>query len=99
MKNGLVTKTGLMVGLGETDEEVLETMKIMSDFGVSIFNIGQYLQPTIQHLPVDRYVHPDLFEFYKKEGYKYGFKVVESGPLVRSSYHAASQANRLNGLA
>jgi len=99
VKNGLVTKTGLMVGLGETDEEVLETMKIMSDFGVSIFNIGQYLQPTIQHLPVDRYVHPDLFEFYKKEGYKYGFKVVESGPLVRSSYHAASQANRLNGLA
>ena len=99
VKNKLVTKTGLMVGLGETDEEVLETMKLISNLGVSIFNIGQYLQPTIKHLPVDRYVHPDLFEFYKIEGYKYGFKVVESGPLVRSSYHAASQVNKLNGFA
>ncbi len=96
---GLVTKTGLMVGLGETDKEVLETMKIFADIGVSIFNIGQYLQPTKNHLMVDRYVHPDLFAFYKEEGLKYGFKVVESGPLVRSSYHAASQSNKLNGLA
>ena len=99
VESGLVTKTGLMVGLGETDQEVLETMKIMADLGVSIFNIGQYLQSTIKHLPVDRFVHPDVFDLYKKEGTKYGFKVVESGPLVRSSYHAASQANELNGLA
>ena len=97
--SGLVTKTGLMVGLGETDQEVLETMKIMADIGVSIINIGQYLQPTIKHLPVDRFVHPDVFDLYKKEGIEYGFKVVESGPLVRSSYHAASQANELNGFA
>jgi len=99
VESGLVTKTGLMVGLGETDQEVLETMRIVADMGVSIFNIGQYLQPTIKHLPVDRYVHPDLFDLYKKEGLKYGFKVVESGPLVRSSYHAASQVNKLNGIA
>ena len=86
-----------MVGLGETDEEVLETMVIMSDIGINIFNIGQYLQPTKNHLPVQRYVHPDLFEYYKNEGYKLGFKVVESGPLVRSSYHAASQSRKFNG--
>tara|TARA_Y100001934_G_C12268511_1_gene733633 strand:+ start:301 stop:1188 length:888 start_codon:yes stop_codon:yes gene_type:complete len=97
IESGLVTKTGLMVGLGETDEEVLETMVIMSDIGINIFNIGQYLQPTKNHLPVQRYVHPDLFEYYKNEGYKLGFKVVESGPLVRSSYHAASQSRKFNG--
>ena len=96
--SGLVTKTGLMVGLGETDQEVLETMKIMADIGVSIFNIGQYLQPTIKHLPVDRFVHPDVFDLYKKEGIEYGFKVVESGPLVRSSYHADEQVKELRSL-
>ena len=97
--SGVITKTGLMVGLGETDQEVFETMKIFADIGVSIFNIGQYLQPSTKHLPVDRFVHPDIFNLYKVEGLKFGFKVVESGPLVRSSYHAASQVNELNGIA
>ena len=89
---GLLTKTGLMVGLGETDKEVLETMKEMADLGVEIFNVGQYLQPTKDHLPVDRFVHPDIFQMFKEEGLLMGFKVVESGPLVRSSYHADEQA-------
>ncbi|MBC8311425.1 MAG: lipoyl synthase [Candidatus Marinimicrobia bacterium] len=89
---GLLTKTGLMVGLGETDDEVLETMKEMADLGVEIFNVGQYLQPTKDHLAVDRFVHPDVFAMFKEKGLAMGFKVVESGPLVRSSYHADEQA-------
>lgn len=99
VKNELLTKTGLMVGLGETDEEVLSVMKNMADIGVKIFTIGQYLQPTKHHLPVDRYVHPEVFQYYKKEGLKFGFTVVESGPLVRSSYHAAEHADVINGAA
>ena len=89
---GLPTKTGLMVGLGETDDEVLATMQEMADLGVEIFNVGQYLQPTKDHLPVDRFVHPDVFAMFKEKGLAMGFKVVESGPLVRSSYHADEQA-------
>ena len=89
---GLPTKTGLMVGLGETDDEVLVTMQEMADLGVEIFNVGQYLQPTKDHLPVDRFVHPDVFAMFKEKGLAMGFKVVESGPLVRSSYHADEQA-------
>ena len=96
VKWGLTTKTGIMVGLGETDKEVLETMEEASDLGVSIFNLGQYLQPTINHLPVQRFVHPDIFEMYREEGLKFGFRVVESGPLVRSSYHADEQVSRLS---
>ena len=96
IQNGLLTKTGIMVGLGETDEEVLEVMQCFSDLGVKIFNIGQYLQPTKKHLPVDRYVHPDVFKFYKYKGLEMGFSVVESGPLVRSSYHASDQASNYN---
>ena len=92
---GLKTKTGIMVGLGETDREVLETMQEVADLGVTIFNIGQYLQPTINHLSVQRFVHPDIFEMYKDKGLKMGFRVVESGPLVRSSYHADEQVQRL----
>ena len=88
---GLLTKTGMMVGLGETDQEVYDTMGEISDIGVSIFNIGQYLQPTKGHLPVDRFVHPDQFKDYKEYGLQLGFKVVESAPLVRSSYHADEQ--------
>ena len=88
---GLLTKTGIMVGLGETDNEVYRTMEIISDLGVKIFNIGQYLQPTIKHLPVSRFVHPDQFKRYKEFGLSLGFKVVESAPLVRSSYHADEQ--------
>ena len=81
-----------MVGLGERDDEVLETMQEMANLGVEIFNVGQYLQPTKDHLAVDRFVHPDVFEMFKEEGLAMGFKVVESGPLVRSSYHADEQA-------
>ena len=86
------TKTGMMVGLGEKDEEVYKTMELIADIGVKIFNIGQYLQPSDKFLKADRFVHPDVFEKYKLYGYDLGFDVVESGPLVRSSYHADNQA-------
>ena len=89
---GLKTKTGLMVGLGETFEEVIDTMKEAYYAGVSIFTIGQYLQPTTSHLKVQRYVSNEEFESYKKFGLEIGFEVVESGALVRSSYHADEQA-------
>ena len=89
---GLRTKTGIMVGLGETQNEVIETMQEVVEAGVEIFTIGQYLQPTKKHLPVARYVGNHEFLKYKEEGLKLGFKVVESGPLVRSSYHADEQA-------
>ena len=92
---GLKTKTGMMVGLGENDSEVLETMQKISELGITIFNIGQYLQPTLNHLPVQRFVHPDIFKMYKERGLEMGFRVVESGPLVRSSYHADKQAKQL----
>ena len=93
---GLKTKTGMMVGLGETDTEVLETMQEVADFSIKIFNVGQYLQPTKNHLPVHRFVHPDVFELYREKGLKMGFSVVESGPLIRSSYHADEQAKKLS---
>ena len=96
VKNNMLTKTGLMVGLGESNNEVIEAMKEMVDIGVEIFNIGQYLQPTKKHLKVQRYVHPDEFEMFKSVGLELGFKVVESGPLVRSSYHADQQAKLYN---
>ena len=89
---GLKTKTGLMVGLGETFEEVIDTMKEAYYAGVSIFTLGQYLQPTTNHLKVQRYVSNEEFENYKKFGLEIGFEVVESGALVRSSYHADEQA-------
>ena len=95
---GLLTKTGMMVGLGETDEEVFETMEEVASIGVKIFNIGQYLQPTINHLPVKRYVEPAQFLKYKEYGMKIGFNVVESGPLVRSSYHADEQAKKISNI-
>jgi lipoic acid synthetase len=85
---GLTTKSGIMLGLGETYEEVLETMDDLRSVGVSIMTIGQYLQPTPQHLPVQEFIHPDVFEQLREEGLKRGFLHVESGPLVRSSYHA-----------
>ena len=95
---GLVTKTSLMVGIGETDEEVIETMDdLRAACEIEILTIGQYLQPTRNHLPIDRWVTPEQFEMYKQEGLKRGFKVVESGPLVRSSYHAEEQAAMLAG--
>ena len=87
-KSGVRTKSGIMLGLGETDEEVIQTMKDLLDVGVTIMTIGQYLQPSKKHLPVFEYVHPDKFEMFKNIGIKLGFRIVESGPLVRSSYHA-----------
>ena len=90
--NGLRTKTGMMVGLGERNNEVIETMKEVADLGVEIFTIGQYLQPSKKHLPVRRYVEDEDFQMYKKIGLDLGFRVVESGALVRSSYHADEQA-------
>lgn len=90
--NGLKTKSGIMVGIGETTEEVFELMKDLYNHGCEIMTIGQYLQPTKVHLPVDRFVTPEEFRMYKEEGLKMGFKVVESSPLVRSSYHADAHA-------
>lgn len=88
VESGLKTKTGIMVGLGETFVEVIDTMKQIVDVGVSIFTIGQYLQPTKKHLPVARYVDESEFKDYEKIGLEIGFNVVKSGPLVRSSYQA-----------
>ena len=92
VSKNMATKTGMMVGLGESDIEVFDTMKEIADTGVKIFNIGQYLQPSKDNLKVQRFVHPDIFKEYEEYGYKVGFEVVESGPLVRSSYHADKQA-------
>jgi lipoic acid synthetase len=85
---GMRTKTGIMVGLGETKEEVIETMRVIRDAGVEILTIGQYLQPSAKHLPVSRYVTPEEFAEFKQIGLEMGFSQVESAPLVRSSYHA-----------
>ena len=90
--HGLLTKTGIMVGLGETSDEVIKTMEEVYDVGVSIFTIGQYLQPTKDHLKVMSYIAKDKFNQYKNIGLEIGFDIVESGPLVRSSYHADEQA-------
>jgi lipoyl synthase len=91
-QRGLKTKSGIMVGIGERFEEVAEVMKDLVDAGCDILTIGQYLQPTKAHLPVDRFVTPEEFRSYKEEGLKMGFRIVESSPLVRSSYHADEQA-------
>jgi lipoic acid synthetase len=88
----VLTKSGLMVGLGETDEEITSVMDDLNEKLVDMVTIGQYLQPTNGHLPVERFVHPDQFEKFKVYGDKLGFKHVASGPLVRSSYHADLQA-------
>src|ERR1700737_668053 len=85
------TKTGLMLGLGEEKDEVLATMQDLAAQGANILTLGQYLQPTREHLPVVRYVHPDEFAEFKVRGEAMGFKHVEAGPLVRSSYHAFEQ--------
>ncbi len=85
---GMKTKSGIMLGLGETEEEVLETLQDLKNVGCEIITIGQYLQPTPKHLPVVEFVHPDQFAKYKKAGLEMGITYIESGPLVRSSYHA-----------
>ena len=87
-KANMTTKSGFMVGLGETEEEIFETMDDLIIAGCDIITIGQYLQPTLKHIPVNRYISPEEFNKYKEIGIKKGFKYVESAPLVRSSYHA-----------
>lgn len=90
---GKRTKSGIMLGVGETKEEVFKAMDDLVENGLMILTLGQYLQPTKMHLEVAEYIHPDTFEMYKEEGLKRGLKYVESGPLVRSSYHAERHVN------
>ncbi len=93
-RNPLVTtKSGIMVGLGETDEEVLQVMQDMRDHDIEMLTIGQYLQPSQGHLPVLRYVHPDTFAVFEQKAYAMGFKHAAVGAMVRSSYHADAQAH------
>ncbi len=92
---GLITKTGIMLGLAEKEDEVITTMEAARGVGVKIFTLGQYLQPAKHLLPVQRYVAPEEFQHYRNIGLKLGFEVVESGPLVRSSYHAGEQIQQL----
>lgn len=90
---GKRTKSGIMLGLGETDDEVFKAMDDLAAHGLHILTLGQYLQPTKMHIEVAEFVHPDKFAFFKEEGLKRGLKYVESGPLVRSSYHAERHVN------
>ena len=87
-KGGMHTKSGLMLGLGESEQEILETMQDLRNVGVEVLTLGQYLQPTLKHLPVVEFIDPEKFAYYKIKGIEMGFRYVESGPLVRSSYHA-----------
>ena len=92
-KMGKRTKSGIMLGLGETEEEVLKAIDDLVEAGLHILTLGQYLQPTKMHIEVAEFIHPDQFEKYKEEGLRRGLKYVESGPLVRSSYHAERHVN------
>jgi lipoic acid synthetase len=93
MNPKIPTKSSIMLGVGETYEEVLQAMDDLRAVDCNILTLGQYLQPTPNHMPIERYVHPDEFKSLKEEGYKRGFRHVESGPLVRSSYHAHEQTD------
>jgi lipoic acid synthetase len=93
MDREAMTKSGIMLGLGETFDEILQVMDDLRAHDVDIMTMGQYLQPSRFHLPIERYVHPDEFARLKEEGEARGFRWVESGPLVRSSYHADGQAH------
>jgi lipoic acid synthetase len=107
-EQGIAAKTGIMVGIGERDDEVFALMEDVqartachhngAPAACSVLTIGQYLQPTRNHLPIDRWVHPDTFAEFRSRGLAAGFKVVESGPLVRSSYHADHQADSLTSI-
>jgi lipoic acid synthetase len=90
----LPTKSGLMVGLGETDDEILQVMRELRAHGVEMLTIGQYLAPSAHHLPVERYVRPETFEMFEREANAMGFSHAAVGALVRSSYHADRQAER-----
>ena len=88
------TKSGLMVGLGETDEEILEVMRDMRAHDIDMLTIGQYLAPSGHHIPVRRYVHPDVFKMFEQKAYEMGFTHAAVGAMVRSSYHADAQAHQ-----
>jgi lipoic acid synthetase len=92
-----ITKSGIMVGLGESEDEVLETMQDLRRVDVDILTVGQYLQPSREHAPILRYYEPEDFEMFERRGYEMGFRWVESAPLVRSSYNAEAQASALSG--
>ena len=96
MEPDVLTKSGIMVGLGEQYEEVVDVMRDLAEIDVDILTIGQYLQPSRQHLPIERYYEPEEFERLRRTGLELGFKWVESGPLVRSSYHAEQQVRALS---
>jgi lipoic acid synthetase len=87
-EKNIIAKSGIMLGLGETPDEIIEVMQDVRHAGARLFTIGQYLQPTARHIPVSEYVRPEVFEYYKKAGQEIGFDHIESGPLVRSSYMA-----------
>jgi lipoic acid synthetase len=92
----VLTKSGLMVGMGETKDELRMVMRDLRDWGVDILTIGQYLQPSKKHLPIERYYTLEEFDEFKRDGLEIGYKWVESGPLVRSSYHAEQQVRALS---
>jgi lipoic acid synthetase len=91
-RSQVTSKSGIMLGLGETEEEVLQCMDDLLEAGCEVLTLGQYLQPTMEHMPVEEYIHPDQFESYGRTALAKGFKAVESNPLVRSSYHAEKHA-------
>ncbi len=93
-EGGMRTKSGLMLGIGETKEEIIETMHHLREVNLDVLTLGQYLQPTKKHLPVLRFVHPEEFAELREIGYELGFDYVESGPLVRSSYHSERHAHK-----
>lgn len=97
-RQGLTSKTGMMLGLGETEDEIDAVIDDLVSIGCEIFTLGQYLQPTAKHLPVERWVHPDEFRQWKQRGESKGLRHVESGPLVRSSYHAEKQVMAAAGV-
>jgi lipoic acid synthetase len=97
-EQGLVSKTGMMLGLGETEQEIDAVLDDLVSIGCNILTLGQYLQPTAEHLPVERWVHPDEFADWKRRGEAKGIRHVESGPMVRSSYHAEKQVHAHAGV-
>jgi lipoic acid synthetase len=92
-RSSVTSKSGIMLGLGEREEEVLQCMDDLAEAGCEVLTLGQYLQPSMDHMPVVDYIHPDTFEFYREEALARGFRAVESSPLVRSSYHAEKHAS------
>jgi lipoic acid synthetase len=92
--SGQKTKSGIMLGLGENKDEIIQTMRDLRGVNCNILTVGQYLQPTVKHLPIIKYYTPDEFKEIKEQGMAMGFSHVESGPLVRSSYHAHEQVQQ-----